>query len=74
MNNNLWVPVINQQKCNGCGDCIVQCPTDALGWQDDKANLLYPDLCLYCATCEDICPTNAIELPFLIVKTEKRGD
>jgi len=32
-----------------------------------KATLLYPDRCTYCTLCEDICPTNAIALPFLIV-------
>lgn len=74
MNDNLWVPIIDQQKCDGCGDCIAQCPTDALGWQNDKASLSHPDLCIYCATCEDICPTHAIELPFLIVKIERHGE
>lgn len=69
-----WFPTINQERCNGCGDCIAQCPTHALGWRDDKAHLLHPNLCIYCATCEDICPTNAIELPFLIVKTEGQGE
>lgn len=69
-----WVPQINQKKCTGCGDCIVQCPTDALGWHDNKATLLHPGLCIYCAKCEDICPTNAIELPFLIVMSEREGE
>ena len=63
-----WQPHIDQAKCSGCGDCITQCPTGALRWKDGKAALLHPEICLYCATCEDICPTNAIELPFLIIK------
>lgn len=61
-----WLPYIDQTACTGCGDCIVQCPTGALAWENDKANLAHPELCIYCATCEDICPVNAIELPFLI--------
>lgn len=69
-----WLPQIDRAKCNGCGDCIVQCPTDALGWQDNKAILLHPDLCIYCATCEEICPVNAIELPFLIMRVEEQGE
>lgn len=66
-----WQPHIDQTLCTGCGDCITQCPTVALGWQDGKAALIHPDVCIYCATCEDICPTNAIELPFLIIKESR---
>lgn len=69
-----WLPQIDRAKCNSCGDCIAQCPTDALGWQDNEATLPHPDLCIYCATCEEICPVNAIELPFLIVKIEEQGE
>jgi formate hydrogenlyase subunit 6/NADH:ubiquinone oxidoreductase subunit I len=38
-----------------------------LGQVAVKAALLYPERCTYCTFCEDICPTNAIALPFLIV-------
>jgi ferredoxin len=41
-----------------------------LGWQAGKAALLHPELCTYCAGCEDICPVAAIELPYLIVRGE----
>lgn len=66
-----WLPQIDRLKCSGCGDCIANCPTHALGWQGGKASLLSPDLCTYCTLCEDVCPVGAIELPFLIVKHER---
>lgn len=68
-----WMPQINQATCTGCGDCIARCPTGALGWQGDKAALPHPELCTYCAACEDVCPVTAIELPYLIVKVEQRA-
>jgi ferredoxin len=68
--SEIWLPRINQTLCTGCGDCIRECPTGALGWQDAKAALVAPDRCTYCATCEDLCPVNAIELPYLIVKAQ----
>ena len=69
--DELWLPRINQALCTGCGDCIVQCPTGALGWQGDKAAILKPDLCIYHASCEDICPVNAIEVPYQIVRASR---
>ena len=62
-----WMPQIDQKSCTGCGECIVRCPTDSLGWQGNKAALVQPDLCTYCTLCEDACPVNAIELPYLVV-------
>lgn len=67
-----WQPHIDPNRCIGCGDCIIQCPTHALDWQDGKVALINPDVCIYCAACEDICPTNAIELPFLIIKESRK--
>lgn len=65
-----WMPQIDLTKCTGCGECITSCPTGALGWQAGKAALLHPELCTYCAVCEDVCPVAAIELPCLIVRGE----
>ena len=68
-----WYPQINAMRCTGCGDCIAQCPSNALGWKSEKASLVHPDRYAYCATCEDLCPSNAVELPYLVMKSEKRG-
>ena len=65
-----WMPQINQSMCIGCTECVNACPTGALGTRGGKAALLSPDLCTYCAACEAICPVEAIELPYLIVKTD----
>lgn len=62
-----WLPRIAKLMCNGCGDCITLCPTGALGWEDGKASLLQPTVCIYCATCEAVCPVSAIELPYRVI-------
>lgn len=69
MGEHNWMPQINQTVCNGCGECIVQCPTNALNWQDGKAALTQPSKCIYCATCESVCPIAAIDLPYLVLKS-----
>lgn len=70
MSDITWLPRIALDVCNGCGECIQQCATSALGWQNGKAALLYPERCIYSAACETVCPVGAIELPYLIVKSE----
>jgi NAD-dependent dihydropyrimidine dehydrogenase PreA subunit len=40
--------------------------------QGALAILARPDLCSYCATCEDICPVVAIALPYQIVFASER--
>lgn len=69
MVDSQWLPRIALDLCNGCGECIRQCPTGAMGWRDGKAALVQPDRCAYSATCEQICPVGAVELPYLIVKS-----
>jgi len=31
-----------------------------------RAAVVHPEACTYCAACEDICPTEAISLPYQI--------
>ncbi len=71
MSDSQWMPQIALSACNGCGECIAKCPTGALGWQTGKAALLHPERCIYCATCETICPVNAIALPYLVLKLDR---
>lgn len=71
MTESQWLPTIDAGKCTACGECIQRCPTDALGWQHEKAALTRPSLCTYCAACEDVCPVGAIDLPYLVVVVEE---
>ena len=51
---------IDQEKCTGCGDCVEECPTEALKVEDEKCQV-NDDECTDCAVCIDICPEGAIE-------------
>lgn len=66
MTDAVWVPQIDLRRCDGCGECVRACPMGAWGLVEDKAALLRPEDCLYCAACEDSCPKSAIALPYLI--------
>ena len=56
-------PEVDGSRCNGCGECIKRCPSAAIATgvspQDIGFNL---DQCIFCALCEDVCPTRAIRI------------
>lgn len=66
------IPLIDPQKCDGCGLCIRVCPTRALELQDDKAVVAHPLACEYSGLCEAVCPTQAITRPFEIVIADEK--
>jgi MinD superfamily P-loop ATPase len=64
------VPIIDPERCNGCGLCARVCPTTALAIQRGHATVTRPAACAYTGLCELICPTQAIQRPFVIVLAE----
>jgi thioredoxin reductase (NADPH) len=64
-------PVINRNRCMGCGSCINACPErNVLGIINDKSELINPTHCIGHGACKTACPQEAITLVF---GTEKRG-
>ena len=67
-------PVIDVNKCIGCGSCISACPEmpahQVLGLMRRKATLISPTECIGHGACKAVCPVDAITLVF---GTERRG-
>ena len=59
-------PVIDLEKCTGCGICEDICPGDIIHPDEHKGKVivLYPDECWYCGSCRDECPEEAISYSF----------
>ena len=51
---------IDEEKCNGCGQCADACHEGAIGIVDGKAKLLREDYCDGLGDCLPACPMNAI--------------
>lgn len=52
-------------KCSACGECALECPTEALTLCTDKNGLLFSiayDSCIACRVCTAVCPTGAFSI------------
>lgn len=63
-----WHPIVDPNKCTGCGLCVVTCgeKRNVFGYvlQAHKAVVLYPDNCMVgCNNCQVSCLWNAITYP-----------
>jgi len=68
------VPELDQEKCTGCGDCVEQCPVNAVELIADKAAITRPEACNYCTECETLCPSGAIRCSFEIILVKEEPE
>ncbi len=53
---------IDQEKCNGCGDCVTACAEGAIELVNGKAQLVAEHYCDGLAACLGECPQDAISI------------
>ncbi len=52
---------VNSERCAGCEECVVRCPTRALGIDPARWVTVADDaLCVGCRQCQRVCPYQAI--------------
>ncbi len=56
------IVIIDEEKCNGCGECVPSCAEGALQIIDGKARLVSERYCDGLGACLGSCPQDAIRL------------
>lgn len=46
-------------KCEACGSCLEECPSEAI-FEVDDVYKIDNDKCEDCGTCIDVCPNDAV--------------
>jgi len=57
-----WVPVVAQERCTGCGQCIEACPRSSLERDEAAAVRVNAELCGSTESCLTYCSDDAIRM------------
>jgi ferredoxin len=53
---------LEQQKCIGCGTCLLVCPHAVLSLTNGKVEIRARDACMECGACARNCPVEALRV------------
>lgn len=53
---------LDQEKCVGCGMCLLVCPHAVLSLNNVKAEIGNRDACMECGACARNCPAEALSV------------
>jgi len=58
------LPLVNQKKCVGCGECVRSCPQKTIVYREGKKKtaLIHHQNCIKCYCCQELCPFDAIKI------------
>jgi len=66
------VPVVDEEKCTGCGRCAQVCRYNAIACVKDKV-LVFAELCHGCGGCTLACPAHAISEADHVIGVVEKG-
>jgi len=56
----MYIVAVDAEKCEGCEECVNNCPVTVFQMTSGKADPFQADLCEGCQTCTSVCPTGAV--------------
>ena len=66
-----WVPVIQNDRCTGCGLCVEACGPKSLEIVDGTAVLARPETCGSEGHCIPVCQDDAIHMAWVLMKGDR---
>lgn len=54
--------VVDAAKCEGCEECVTNCPQGVFQMADGKSITDPAAECVFCETCTSVCPSAAITI------------
>jgi NAD-dependent dihydropyrimidine dehydrogenase PreA subunit len=51
---------LDQEKCTGCGMCLLVCPHAVLSLTNGSVKIENRDACMECGACAQNCPSDAV--------------
>ncbi len=59
---NVTTLQLDQEKCTGCGICVIVCPHEVFQIKDMKAHVTDRDSCMECGACALNCIFDALKV------------
>ena len=53
---------LNEEKCVGCGMCLIVCPHAVFSMNNGSAMIENRDACMECGACAQNCPAEAVRV------------
>ena len=53
---------LDEEKCVGCGMCVIVCPHAVFSMNKEHAKIEKKDACMECGACAQNCPPNALSV------------
>ena len=58
----MYMVTVDQSKCEGCEECVNNCPQGVFKMTDGKSDPHQTSECVFCETCLSVCPTAVITI------------
>ncbi len=58
----MYMVTVDAAKCEGCEECVNNCPQVVFKMSDGKSDPHQTSECVFCETCLSVCPTAAITI------------